>query len=219
LVKKSRRGKGRWRIWAALALAALVTLALWMDASLRPIITSMAQAQCRALAVGVLNPALSGAMGVGVTYGDLISVRTDNAGRVSMLEARTAAMNQLARNVRERAQSGLQQLGVARINIPLGAVLGSRVLAGSGPQIPVKVYPVGSVSTNYQSEFEQSGINQTRHKLFLQVTTIIQIVIPTQTNAVTVTENMLIAESIIVGEVPQSFFTNEGGWGGVSWAP
>ncbi len=205
-MEKKKRAKGRWRIWLIGMVVVLLALVLWIDANLRPIVVSMAEAQCRALAVNVLNKAISDAMGGEVVYDDLMQVSMDGQGHVSMLQANTSCMNRLAGDIVSRAQEGLKNLGVARINIPLGSVLGSKVLAGEGPRIPIKVYPVGSVTTNFQSEFEQSGINQTRHKVFLKTTTSIQIVIPTETRVVQVSENVLVAESIIVGQVPQSFF-------------
>ena len=79
------------------------------------------------------------------------------------------------------------------------------LLAGSGPRIPISIVPVGSVQTDFETEFEACGINQTRHKVYLQLSASIRIVIPTGAKTTNVTANMLVAESIIVGKVPESF--------------
>ena len=92
-----------------------------------------------------------------------------------------------------------------RVSVPLGAALGLTLLAGSGPLIPVSIVPVGSIGTNFVTEFEACGINQTRHKVYLQLTASIRIVIPTGAKTTQVTANMLVAESIIVGAVPEGF--------------
>ena len=83
--------------------------------------------------------------------------------------------------------------------------LGLTLLAGSGPRIPISIVPVGSVQTDFETEFEACGINQTRHKVYLQLSASIRIVIPTGAKTTNVTANMLVAESIIVGKVPESF--------------
>ena len=83
--------------------------------------------------------------------------------------------------------------------------IGLTLLAGSGPRIPISIVPVGSVQTDFETEFEACGINQTRHKVYLQLSASIRIVIPTGAKTTNVTANMLVAESIIVGKVPESF--------------
>ena len=92
-----------------------------------------------------------------------------------------------------------------RVTVPLGAALGMTLLAGSGPGIPVSIVPIGSVATEFATEFESCGINQTRHKVYLQLTASIRIVIPTGAKTTQVSANMLVAESIIVGSVPEGF--------------
>ena len=89
--------------------------------------------------------------------------------------------------------------------VPLGSAIGLTLLAGSGPRIPISIVPVGSVQTDFETEFEACGINQTRHKVYLQLSASIRIVIPTGAKTTNVTANMLVAESIIVGKVPESF--------------
>ncbi len=209
IVKK----RGRWRFWLLLILVLVLAAALWMDSNLKPIIVSMAEARCRALAVDVLHSSIREVLEGGVDYGDLMAVRFDSDGRVTMMQANTVRMNNLSNNIARVALDGLQKLDVARINIPLGSALGSELLAGEGPRIPVRVFPVGSVMASFSSEFETSGINQTRHKVYLKVTTSIQIVIPTEAHVVSVSENVLVAESIIVGQVPERFYSGGGGDG------
>ena len=79
------------------------------------------------------------------------------------------------------------------------------IFAGSGPRIPVSIVPIGSIATDFATEFEACGINQTRHKVYLRVSASIRIVIPTGARTTQVSANMLVAESIIVGAVPESF--------------
>lgn len=173
--------------------------------NLTPVILSMAQARSVSLATQALNDAVSDAMDEGFTYADLMDVVLNNAGNVSLVKANAMQMNRLANSVIDKAQHRLDQIESQQLEIPLGAALGVSLLEGSGPLIPMRIVPVGSVNTEFSTEFESSGINQTRHKIFLRASASIQIVIPTDAQVASVTVDVLVAESIIVGEVPGSF--------------
>ena len=134
-----------------------------------------------------------------------MNVRMDEKGQVALLSANTVRMNLLADRAGEAALRRLENMSSERVSVPLGAALGLTLLAGSGPLIPVSIVPVGSIGTNFATEFEACGINQTRHKVYLQLTASIRIVIPTGAKTTQVTANMLVAESIIVGAVPEGF--------------
>ena len=136
---------------------------------------------------------------------DLMNVRMDANGQVALLSANTMRMNQLANKAGEAAQHMLKTMSSEQVSVPLGAALGLTIFAGSGPDIPVSIVPVGSITTNFVTEFEACGINQTRHKVYLTITAKIRIVIPNGAKTTEVTVNMLAAESIIVGAVPEGF--------------
>lgn len=197
-----RRRWGRRGLAAALLLSVLLFLA---DRNVRPMVFALAQARSAAMASQVLTLALSDALGDGVGYDDLMNVRMDNDGKVALLSANTIRMNQLAQRAAQAALRRLEVMSSERVSVPLGAALGLTVLAGSGPGIPVSIVPVGSISTDFATEFEACGVNQTRHKVYLKVDASIRIVIPTGAKTTSVSANMLVAESIIVGAVPEGF--------------
>ena len=157
------------------------------------------------MATRALNAALTEALEDGVDYDDLMNVRMDDGGQVSLLSANSMRMNALAERAGDAALRKLETVSAQKVDVPLGAALGLTLLAGSGPRIPISIVPVGSVQTDFETEFEACGINQTRHKVYLQLSASIRIVIPTGAKTTNVTANMLVAESIIVGKVPESF--------------
>ena len=116
-----------------------------------------------------------------------------------------AGAHALAERAGDAALRKLETVSAQKVDVPLGAALGLTLLAGSGSRIPISIVPVGSVQTDFETEFEACGINQTRHKVYLQLSASIRIVIPTGAKTTNVTANMLVAESIIVGKVPESF--------------
>lgn len=202
LSRARRRRLCRRLVLLVLLLAAVLLL---IDRNFKPIVLSLAEARSASLASQVLNAALGQALGDGVAYEDLMNVRMDENGQVALLSANTVQMNRLADKAGAAALRMLENMSSERVSVPLGAALGITLLAGSGPGIPVSIVPIGSVSTDFETEFEACGINQTRHKVYLQVSATIRIVIPTGAKTTNVSANMLVAESIIVGGVPDGF--------------
>lgn len=203
LSRKRRKNRLPLRLFLAVLLP--LALFLWADANLRPVILTMAEAQARVMAVQAMNDAVFEVMRSDGLYDDLMTVVLDENGRVAVMRADTARMNELATTSALRVQQNLSKIAEAGISIPLGAALGIQLFAGSGPRITVKIVPVGAVSTDFKSEFSAAGINQTRHRIFLRIDTTVQMVIPTGTQTAQVSAHVPVAESIIVGEVPDSF--------------
>ena len=195
------------RVLRRLVLIVLLLLDLYLliQKSLTGVILDTAHAKAYALAVDTMNAAVRQSMGGGVAYEELIAVRTDAQGRVTMLQANTARMNELASSVALSAQEALAEDAAPHVSVPLGAALRVPFLSSLGPKIRVSITPVGAVSASFHTEFEAAGINQTRHKIYLQLHAAVQLVLPTGAQPVAVDTQMLIAESIIVGEVPGSY--------------
>lgn len=214
LKRYSARARRRRRL-RRLTLLMLVLAAafLLIDRNFRPLVFSLAEARSAAMATRALNGALTEALEDGVEYDDLMNVRMDDSGQVSLLSANTMRMNALADRAGDAALRKLETVSAQKVYVPLGAALGLTLgaalgltlFAGSGPRIPISIVPVGTVQTDFETEFEACGINQTRHKVYLQLSASIRIVIPTGAKTTNVSANMLVAESIIIGKVPESF--------------
>ena len=188
-----------------LLMLVLAAAFLLIDRNFRPLVFSLAEARSAAMATRALNGALTEALEDGVEYDDLMNVRMDDSGQVSLLSANTMRMNALADRAGDAALRKLETVSAQKVYVPLGAALGLTLFAGSGPRIPISIVPVGTVQTDFETEFEACGINQTRHKVYLQLSASIRIVIPTGAKTTNVSANMLVAESIIIGKVPESF--------------
>lgn len=205
------KGKSpRGRLRRALRMTLLVLLAaacvyLLLEKSLTQVILDTAYARAYALAVEKMNQAVRQSLQSGAAYEELICVRTDSEGRITMLQANTARMNALAVSVAIEAQRALEEQDSAWVSVPLGAALKAPFFSSLGPRVRVKLSPVGSVSAAFATEFEAAGINQTRHKIWLEMHAAVRLVLPTGAKPVSVQTQILIAESIIVGAVPDSF--------------
>lgn len=202
-IKKKGRFRFLWRVLAVILLIAVLFLLL--EKNLESVILDMAYARAEAMAVEYIHEAVRDVMGETVTYEDMMTVRTDQQGKITMLQANAVRMNELATVTALQAQARLESAEAQSVAIPLGAALGVPFLSALGPRIHVRIVPVSAVSAAFSTEFESAGINQTRHKIYLSLHTTVRLVIPSGGRQVSLGSQALIAESIIVGEVPQSF--------------
>jgi len=187
-------------------VAAIVGSILFVEGNLTRVVLSLAQAQARAMAVRILNEAAAELLASGeVTYDALMHVTADESGRVRLIQANTPEMNRLAAKVSLMSQEKLQANRDQVVRVPLGSALGMTLFAGAGPKIEVQVLPVGSVQVEFHTDFRTAGINQTRHRVTLLLTAQVQLVIPTGAKTVEASTQVAMAESIIVGEVPDTF--------------
>jgi len=199
------RLKSKIVIVIAVLLITVVLLFILIDLGIKPTIIAMSEAKVEYIAVLAMNNAVSKILGSNIKYTDLTDVLTDKDGKITMIQYNTILINTLARETSTVAQDEIRSLGEEGITVPLGAITKSKLLSGMGPDIPVKIIPVGSVSTDFSDEFRQAGINQTRHKIYLELKTQVRIVVPLGSEIINVSTRVPITETIIVGDVPNSY--------------
>ena len=194
-------------------LIAIVVLVIYTLNSVGPVIVSVSEARIRALTTSAVNSAIFEVMTEPTKYSELITIQKDDAGNITLIEANAMVINNLAREMAKQTETYMEAIGEQVIKIPVGTLSGSPLLAGKGPKVTVKVVPVGSVKCHFVSEFEEAGINQSRHKIYLDIITNVSIILPTSQTTVKTNTPVLVCESIIVGKVPDTYF-NVGSIGG-----
>ncbi len=202
-------GKKRRSLRIALLLFMLFILLLavaigLLSANMRPAMTALAIARIRSVAARAMNDAILESMGDETNYARLIQVH-ESSERVYMLQANTHKMNILAADCAEAAQERIAQMGDQGISIPIGTITGISFLAGKGPSVNVTFSPAGSVQSEFHSEFVSSGINQTLYRVNLLLTASVRLVMPGVSETISVRAEAAIAESIIVGDVPEVY--------------
>ncbi len=170
---------------------------IYVDNSLRPTITVLAETKAIELANRSINKAVGEIVKDKIDYSDLIYTKLDSQGKISMIQSNTILMNQIASDVALEIQNELKQVKTTTAYIP--------ILAKYGPQLKVSIEPIGNVSVNFKTSFESAGINQTRHRIYLEAKTQVKVVIPLTTSTKEVKAQIPICETIIVGEVPESY--------------
>lgn len=175
-----------------------------LSVNMRPAMTALAIARIRSVAARAMNDAILESMGDETNYARLIQVH-ESSERVYMLQANTHKMNILAADCAEAAQERIAQIGDQGISIPIGTITGISFLAGKGPSLKVTFSPAGSVQSEFNSEFVSSGINQTLYRVNLLLTASVRLVMPGVSETISVRAEAAIAESIIVGDVPEVY--------------
>lgn len=197
--------RGSWGRAAALTVLLVLAGLIALEQNLSQTMLDMAFAEAYSMAVETLNRAVKLVTENGVEYAELMDATLDAQGHVTMLRADTMRMNELAAETALKAEQELNSIDNQFVDIPLGAALGVKSLSGFGPRMSMQILPVGAVHASFDTEFESAGINQTRHRIFLTLRATVSLIIPTGSQLVEVESTMPIAESIIVGGVPDSF--------------
>ena len=208
--RRWRRPKKRWnKVLIALALFLFVVsvVTFWtIDRRLRPTLLQISEARARQAATEVINKAINEKVVLAIRYEQLITIRPDSQGKIAMLQYNTGEISRLSAITAVHVQSALKEITSIKIRTPLGQVLGSQILAAWGPAIYVKVVPIGTVSTRVVDRFEQAGINQTRHKIYLVIEADVKIVIPLVTATAKVESQVPLTEATFMGEVRHFYF-------------
>ncbi|MEW6662004.1 MAG: sporulation protein YunB [Bacillota bacterium] len=191
------------RAWPVFLLLTFFLLTIWsLESGLRSTITAFAEAQAYWTATEAIHGAVLERIAAEAKYTDLIRIDKDNQGKVTLMQANLQQVNRLASEATLTVQETLKNLQKQEIRFPIGQVLGMKLLAAYGPSIKLKLIPVGTVQVKPLESFEGAGINQTRHRIFLNVESSVNVIVPLVKTSVKVETQIPIADTIIVGEVP-----------------
>lgn len=175
-----------------------------LDAVIMPTVMTTCDAEMKVKATEVINKAIFNEYSNNFNYDEVIKIEKDGEGNITMLKADTLKMNKIATSVAINAQNELQKIGEVGIKVPVGYLTKNNILAYYGPKVTVRMMPIGYIETKYSSQFETAGINQTRHKIYVETITRIRVIIPMAHSDVIIRNQVPIAETIIVGKVPQT---------------
>jgi sporulation protein YunB len=174
------------------------------DKVITPTVLAAADGEMKAKALEIINKTIIDNCLENFKYEDIINIQKDHEGNIALIKADTLTMNKIACDVALESQQKLNKLGTIGIKIPAGYIFKNNILAYFGPNITVKMQPIGYIETRYISDFQSEGINQTRHRIYVQVKTNIRVIIPLSSNEIEVKNEIPISETIIVGKIPET---------------
>ncbi len=202
-----RRGRRRasWLVLLGIVLV-LAAASVCVSVRLRPLLSRLAVARASNMVNRIVTTAVNEAVDSGkIRYDQLITFEKDNEGRIAAVHSNMAVCNRLQSEILDLILSRLEEVPARELSIPLGTVIGTPLLAGRGPRIRVRMESAGSSSARFENTFTSAGINQTSHRIVLHIDVSIAILLPGFTTATKVSNAVTVAETVIVGAVPESY--------------
>ena len=178
------------------------------------VIQSLAETQITNTTSDLTNDAIARQIEEGdIRYDRIVYFEKDLNGRITALKTNMSEVNRLKTDILNIINDEILELDTSDIGIPIGSLILPELLGGRGFAIPVQVLSIRNSDAAFASDFSQAGINQTLHQLTMQVSVDVAILVLGRSESFTVTSQVVVAETIIVGQVPDTFFQT-GGYNG-----
>ena len=143
---------------------------------------------------------------------EFIEVVRDENNEIVSLNTNTNAVNEIQNDLKQAINEEFQNIDDNNMSVPLGTLSGITLLSGTGPDVELQLHQVGAVDIEMKSEFISAGINQTKYRLLLTVTVELSAILPAHSTDITVEEDFLVAETIIIGHIPETFLNSNKLW-------
>ena len=184
----------------------LIGVIILIDMRVRPIIEKTTIYQSKILATRIINDAVYNELSrEDFSYNELVTVVYNDNNIITSIESNMMNINRLKAKITKSVNDRLEYLDAQDLSISLGTISGFSSLYNQGPLIPVTVRPEGYVETSLISAFESAGINQTLHRILMEINVDISAIIPGYTASATVETQFVVAETVIVGSVPDGY--------------
>ena len=174
-----------------------------------PVFNRLCTEKAKSIATIITNDETTNAIS-DYQYSDFVIIHKDDTGNILMLESNMKNINIVISDVANRIQKSIDNTEAQDIDISLGSFTGISILSGRGIKIPIRISTIGNVKTNVRSEFISQGINQTLHRLYLDIESEISVLTPFNTINQSIKNQLILAENIIVGEIPETYYNLEG---------
>ena len=143
-------------------------------------------------------------------YDDILNIIKDENGNIKMVGTNIFTVNKIISDIPVYMQEEFEREENSTFKIPIGSFFGSKLFSGRGPKVNIKMQIVGDLDTDLRSEFTSAGINQTLHRIYLEIKCNVVILTPFETIEQKISNQVLLAEGVIVGEIPNSYYNLEG---------
>ena len=209
---------GRWlkRLAFRTLFLTAVLLALFLSfrGKYRNIVSELAVTQVKNTTSDLTNDAIAKQIAAGnIQYDRIVFFEKDLDGRITALKTNMSEVNRLKTDILNIINDEILALDHSDIGVPLGSLFIPEILSGKGPAIPVHILSIRNSDAVFLSDFSQAGINQTLHKLTMEVSVDVAILVLGQTSSFTLTSEVVVAETVIVGQVPDTYLQTGGKYG------
>lgn len=194
-----------------IVLVLMFVLFFTLRSKYRLVIHDLAQTQVKNSTSDLTNDAIAKQIANGeIQYDRIVFFEKDLDGRITALKTNMSEVNRLKTDILNIINDEILALDTSDIGIPLGSLFFPEFLSGRGPAIPVHILSIRNSDANFVSHFSQAGINQTLHRLNMEVSIDVAVLVLGETTSFTMSSEVVVAETVIVGEVPQTFLQTGG---------
>jgi len=211
-VKKRKRWsvKTKFKVAFFCIFILIVLLCVYYFKVVCPIVVRLSQEKIRSVSTKVISQAVGDTIITqNITYDQLVEISYSQDNKVELIEVDSVKVNLIIREITKEVQRHFDNLSNEGIDIALGTFTGIPFLYGLGPNVSVQLVPVGTINTKLNSSFNSAGINQTIHRLYFVITASIGMVLPANTQNVATEIEVVLCESIIVGDIPNVYLQNQ----------
>ena len=199
-------GRQRVLFWLTGIFALLLALTVAVVLHMKPVVVDLATARTSNAVNRIVVAAVNDAVDSGrIDYEQLVDFDKDADGHVTALRSNMAAFNRLQASIADDILQRMAEVSSTDLTIPIGTLTGSPLLAGRGPCLRVRMQSVGTATARFDNQFSAAGINQTRHRIILDVDVHVSILLPGLTTYTKVSNEISVAETVIVGGVPETY--------------
>lgn len=209
----------RWRIrrfmrFLLVLFTAAAVAFLMLRSRYREVIRDLAETQVKNTTSDLTNDAIAKQIADGIIqYDRIVYFEKDLDGRITALKTNMSEVNRLKTDILNIINDEILALDTSDIGIPLGSLFLPELLSGKGPAIPVHILSIRNSDASFVSDFQQAGINQTLHQLTMEVSVDVAVLVLGDTSSFTITSEVVVAETVIVGDVPDTFLQTGGYYG------
>ena len=202
--QSARKALGRLAL--LLLLLALFVAAAFGIQRMQGLLQELAVARVSNSVSRIVSEAVGDAIADGsFQYDRMIAFETDKEGRITAVKSNMTEFNRLQTVVLDEVLARISEVSTRELGIPIGSLTGSALLSGRGPRITVRMQSVGSSTAKLRNEFTSSGINQSRHQIVMDVDVRISVLLPGCVTSVPVSQSFSVAETVLVGAVPENY--------------
>lgn len=196
----------RWLHKIVLILVLAGAVYMLLRGQYHDVVQELAQTQVKNVTSDLINDAIDHQIENGtIAYDRMVYFEKDLDGRITALKTNMGLVNRLKTDILNLINDEILALDTDHIGIPLGSLILPELLSGKGPQIPVRVLSIRNSEAAFLSHFSEAGINQTLHQVTMLVSVDVAVLALGRTASFTISSEVVVAETVIVGVVPDTF--------------
>lgn len=205
----SNNKKIKKKLIISILIIVIITTVITSFNGISPMFEELCKERAMTIATNIVNTETTNAVHQ-YEYRDIVSITKSEKDNTNILKTDVAIINDMASDIAVKITKKLQEVGKEQIEIPIGALGGSKYLSGFGPGIKISIIPVGTTTTDLKTEFISQGINQTVYRIYLEVKCNVNIITSYKSINTEIINQVLLVETVIVGNVPETYYNLEG---------